>query len=271
MNKWKIKICKKKNNAGKHVNLQIQIKKIFINTKRTLQTCQNLTDTQTNRQTNKQTNNECKKYLWKLNSWRSWLCLTPGLGWCQSLPGPGLGILGYHRQPPSPSSLYRITAKWKWNRVLEFIFHFYLRLLIYLSIYLFYFFGVGGMVVYILSCVPRSSVTTESVKGLSHWRRRRRELRQLGRPKNCLRSHQRDVAATGGQHMACALMSQRRLQDLLETEKSQQKKIEHVWISRDSPETRLVSRRPSRRRHGDVSATRLESPSSRHLVSRPVR
>ena len=47
--------------------------------------------------------------------------------------------------------------------------------------------------------------------------------------------------------------------------KKSQKKIEHVWISRDSPETRLVSRR----RRGDVSAT--SGDSSRHLVSRPVR
>ena len=63
--------------------------------------------------------------------------------------------------------------------------------------------------------------------------------RRLGRPNTC---------------MACALTSRRRLRDLLETEKISQK-IGHVWISRDSPETRLVSRR----RRGDVSATSGDS------------
>ena len=58
----------------------------------------------------------------------------------------------------------------------------------------------------------------------------------------------------GDQNMACTLMSRRRLRDLLETERVS-KKIEHVWNSRDSPETRLVSRR----RRGDISATSGDS------------
>ena len=52
--------------------------------------------------------------------------------------------------------------------------------------------------------------------------------------------------------------SRRRLRDLLETEKCLQKS-EHVWISRDSPETRLVSRR----RRGDVAETSPQSAETR--------
>ena len=46
--------------------------------------------------------------------------------------------------------------------------------------------------------------------------------------------------------------------------KSQKKKNRTCWISRDSPETRLVSMR----RRGDVSST--SGDSSRQLVSRPI-
>ena len=90
-----------------------------------------------------------------------------------------------------------------------------------------------------------------------------RQLGRLGRPKNDLRSHQGDVTATAetdqsqrlgrpthGLRSHVAETSPRPAGDW----KSLPKKIEHVWASRDSPETRLVS-----------------ASSSRHLVSRPVR
>ena len=99
-----------------------------------------------------------------------------------------------------------------------------------------------------------------------------RQLRRPGRPKNGLRSHQGDVAATAetaetdqsrrlgrpthGLHSHVAETSPRPGGDWKVS-----KKIEHVWISRDSLETRLVSRR----RRGDVSA--CSGDPSRHLVA----
>ena len=117
----------------------------------------------------------------------------------------------------------------------------------------------------------------QSTKGLSHWRRRRRDCRDWSvaatratrETKKWLAlspgRRRRDWSVrrgdSGDQNMACALTSRRRLRDLLETEKVSPPKIKHVWISCDSPETRLVSRR----RRGDVSAT--SGDSSRHLVA----
>ena len=78
----------------------------------------------------------------------------------------------------------------------------------------------------------------------------------------------RDLLETSPQRLLSLLglqqvseTSRRCLRYLLETGKCPTTKIEHVSISRDSAETRLVSRR----RRGDVSAT--SGDSSRHLVA----
>ena len=125
-------------------------------------------------------------------------------------------------------------------------------------------------------------IIERTLKGLSHWRRRRRDcrdwsvaaIRATRETKKWLalspRRRRRDcwdwsVTATRETKLWLALSRRGDVSETCWRLKKSPKKIEHVWISRDSPETRLVSRR----RRGDVSAT--SGDSSRHLVSKPVR
>ena len=85
------------------------------------------------------------------------------------------------------------------------------------------------------------------VSSRSRWR-----LRDIS--ETCWRRH-RNVSSVSSR-------SRRHRRDVSET---CWRKIEHVWISHDSPETRLVSRRHL------CNQRRPESPPGHHLVSRPMR
>ena len=123
------------------------------------------------------------------------------------------------------------------------------------------------------------------VKGLSHWRRRHRDCQDWSvAATRATRETKKWLALTKetsprlprlisrgdsrDQHMACALTSRRRFQDLLETEKVSQKNrtcFNFPWLPGDPASLHETSRRRLRNQR------RLESPSSGHLVYRPVR
>ena len=132
----------------------------------------------------------------------------------------------------------------------------------------------------IFSCASFSFLPLENLKGLSHWRRRRRDWSvaatretknwlALSSRRRCRDCRDWSVVVTRETKTWLALSRHGDVSDTCWRQKKspppKKKKIEHVWISRDSPEIRLVSRR----RRRDVSTT--SGDSSRHLVSRPVR